>query len=79
MCCSIFRISLTVWTVLAPLLSAAPGGSVQACAACHAKETAVFLKSPMGNSSLRPRRSRVDILHARIPDSKSPSVTGRAG
>jgi predicted CXXCH cytochrome family protein len=50
----IFRISLTVWTAAAPLLFAAPAGNVQLCGTCHAKETAAFLKSPMGNSLAAP-------------------------
>jgi Doubled CXXCH motif (Paired_CXXCH_1)/Tetratricopeptide repeat len=52
--CSIFRLALTVWMVTTPFLSAAPGESVRACAACHAKETTEFLKSPMGNSLASP-------------------------
>src|ERR1700690_3608935 len=47
-------ISLTVWTVAAPLLFAAAGENAQVCAPCHAKETAAFLKSPMGNSLAAP-------------------------
>lgn len=52
--CSLFRIHLTVWTVAAPLLFAAPAENAQVCAPCHAKETAAFLKSPMGNSLAPP-------------------------
>lgn len=52
--CSSFRIRLTVWTVAAPFLAAAPGENAQVCAPCHAQETAAFLKSPMGNSLAPP-------------------------
>jgi hypothetical protein len=54
MCCSLFRISLTIWTVSAPFLIAAPGERAQVCASCHPKESASFLKSPMGNSIASP-------------------------
>ena len=40
------------WMAAAPLLFAAP--EAQVCATCHAKETAAFLKSPMGNSLALP-------------------------
>src|ERR1035438_2263734 len=52
--CFIFRISLTVWTVAAPLLAAASDASVQVCAPCHAREAAQLLKSPMGSSLAPP-------------------------
>jgi predicted CXXCH cytochrome family protein len=52
--CSILRISLTAWTVTAPFLAGAGSEGAQVCATCHAKETAAFLKSPMGNSIAPP-------------------------
>ena len=45
---SIIRASLAVWIV------AASAENVPVCAKCHAKETAAFLKSPMGNSLAPP-------------------------
>lgn len=51
---SIFRLGCTVWIATAPLIFAAPEDGPEVCATCHAKETAAFLKSPMGNSLAPP-------------------------
>jgi hypothetical protein len=51
---SVFRVSLAVWTCTAPLLFSQPEDRAPVCAKCHAKETAAYLKSPMGNSIAPP-------------------------
>jgi predicted CXXCH cytochrome family protein len=49
---TVFRVSLTVWILTAPLLFGQ--SSDRACAACHARETAAYLKSRMGHSIAPP-------------------------
>jgi predicted CXXCH cytochrome family protein len=75
---TIFRIKLTVWMVTAPLLAAASAESPQLCAPCHAKETAAFLKSPMGNS-LAPPSPLADGRVKRESSGVEISISGRQG
>ncbi len=49
-----FRACSTLWMIAAGLLVAAPDDTAPACVTCHAKETAVYLGSPMGNSIAPP-------------------------
>ena len=51
---ALFRVSLTVTAITAPLLFAAPGDRAPVCANCHPKAAAAYLKSPMGNSIAPP-------------------------
>jgi predicted CXXCH cytochrome family protein len=51
---ALFLVSLPVWIGTAPLLFAVPDDGAPVCASCHAKETAAYLASPMGNSIAPP-------------------------
>src|SRR5258708_24726424 len=51
---ALFRVGLKVTTITASVLFAAPGERATVCANCHPKETAAYLKSPMGNSIAPP-------------------------
>ena len=51
---SFFRVLAPVWILAVPALFAAPGDGANVCAACHPKQTAAYLKSPMGNSLAPP-------------------------